>query len=446
MPARADQLHSHQFVMQRVVNALAFRDPDQPGPPGRRILVAVFAGVMVAVLALAAVAVYGKLNPGVGKAWRAKPAVIVERETGTRLLLLDGILHPVLNYASARLVLGSPDAPTLIVAREDLAGTPRGATIGVPGLPDLLPARGDLLSGAWTVCSRPDGRQPAALLTIGVDPGAPPRPLGDDALLVTDPGGRQHLIWHGHRYLIRDPGKALTAFGWTGRTPAPIAAAALNALPPGREVAPPDVPRRAGRAPEVYRTQATPGSWQYAVARVDGLYPISEVEAALLLTAHGGEPATLSPAEFATRQRDAERSRTDLDLPEKAPRLAVPAPGGGICATLSGAGPGPVTTPGVGLTEVPPRVAGEVDTGEGLSVAVARGRGVIVAAAAGRDPAGLLSLVTDEGRRFPVPSPAALATLGYADAPTVRVPSTVVSLLPDGPALDPAAAREEAPR
>ena len=66
MATRTDQLHSHQFMLQRVVGALAMRDPDPVSSPLRRIGGALLASVLVAALALAAVGVYGAAAPGGG--------------------------------------------------------------------------------------------------------------------------------------------------------------------------------------------------------------------------------------------------------------------------------------------------------------------------------------------------------------------------------------------
>ena len=49
MASRSDQLHSHQFTLQRVVGALAMGDPNPTSSPLRRIGGALFAGVMIAV-------------------------------------------------------------------------------------------------------------------------------------------------------------------------------------------------------------------------------------------------------------------------------------------------------------------------------------------------------------------------------------------------------------
>src|SRR6185369_12154469 len=70
MASRSDQLHSHQFSRQRAIAALTMRDPDPAAPPQRRINGALFASVMVALLAVAGAGVYGLLRPGTSGAWR----------------------------------------------------------------------------------------------------------------------------------------------------------------------------------------------------------------------------------------------------------------------------------------------------------------------------------------------------------------------------------------
>src|SRR5215211_1532515 len=105
MPSRQDQLRSHQFTVQRVVAALVTRGTDPVRAPLGPMAGATGVGVMVAVLALAAVAGYGVLVGGgaadAGTAWRDGGVVVVERDTGARYVYREGRLHPVLNYASA---------------------------------------------------------------------------------------------------------------------------------------------------------------------------------------------------------------------------------------------------------------------------------------------------------------------------------------------------------
>ena len=124
------------------------RRPGRPRPrPGVvRSGGAALAGLMVAALALAAVGVYGLLRPADDGSWRDGAAVVVERESGARFVYVDGVLHPVLNYSSALLILGSDAPRTALVRRASLAGVPRGVPLGIPGAPDLLPAARDLVS------------------------------------------------------------------------------------------------------------------------------------------------------------------------------------------------------------------------------------------------------------------------------------------------------------
>jgi type VII secretion protein EccB len=180
MPSRSDQLHSYQFAMQRVVSALMARETDPARPPMRRAGAALMAGLLVAALAVAGFAVWGLLQPGGSTKWRDGRSVIVEKESGAKYAYLDGRLHPVANYASALLIVGAPT--TVQVARRSLAGTPRGAPLGIAGAPDVVPRKGDLLRGPWQVCSRPDGAGPRAVVRVGT-PAPGGAPLGEGGLL-----------------------------------------------------------------------------------------------------------------------------------------------------------------------------------------------------------------------------------------------------------------------
>jgi hypothetical protein len=74
-------------------------------------------------------------------------------------------------------------------------------------------------------------------------------------------------------------------------------------------------------------------------------------------------------------------------------------------------------------------------------VVVEPGRGAVVSSLASPDAPGTLSVVSELGIRYPVPSADVLTMLGYSKVNPVRMPSNLVALLPVGPALDPAAAR-----
>jgi len=68
--------------------------------------------------------VYGLISPAPDFSWRAQGSIIVDKDTGTRYVLLGGALRPAANYASARLAGSSK--PVSMVSHKTLAGTPVG--------------------------------------------------------------------------------------------------------------------------------------------------------------------------------------------------------------------------------------------------------------------------------------------------------------------------------
>jgi type VII secretion protein EccB len=458
MAVRSDQLHSHQFSRRRVVAALAGRDPARPPSTGTA---PALAGLMVAALALAAFGVFGLLRPADDGSWRDGGSVVVERESGARFVYRDGLLHPVLNYSSALLILGSSQPRSSLVARSSLAGVARGAPLGIPGAPDLLPAAGELLTDPWTVCSRPAGVGVESVLRLDSGPsdrGRNGSGIGDRALVVADPGGDLHVLWHRHRYAIRKPDLVLAAFAWPRESATPVAPAVLNAVPAGPDLAGLAVDgagRRSAAIPgrrigEVVVVENSGGGRQFAVVTARGLADVTPVQADLLLAggdAEAGAANRMSQAEYATAPRAASMVPSGESAPPaEAPELATAT--GAVCAGFA-AGGGPPEISAVAAESL--RRDGELSAPAPAPPASAPvdwlhippGRGAVVEAlAAPGAPNGALSLITDLGVRFPVPSRDVLAMLGYADVRPQRLPAAVVALMPTGRALDPAAAAQ----
>jgi hypothetical protein len=402
VPGRQDQLQSHQFATQRVVAALLTHDPDPARSPFRRTVGATFAGLLLAVVALAGAAVYGVLaGPGTDS-WSDPTAVLVEKESGARYVFsrTDGAVHPVLNYASALLLVDSPDAHVVLLPRATLAKAPLGAPLGIPGAPDSLPPAGALRTGRWTLCSV-DGR---GVLLAGV-PVSGGRPLAmpaagsaGEGLLLSTVDGDGYLVHAGKRYRIPRPETALAALDVPDR-------GHPSAAMPNAKVG------------QVYAA----GGHQFAVALDDGAYDLTEVEAGLLLADPASPPpVTLTTARYAALHRG---SRAPAALPATVPGLVTPT--ASVC-TVDG------------------RVLLDATVPPGGPVVVPRGSGALVEAAAapGAPPgSGTVSIVTDAGTRYPLAGPDLLAPLGYQGVTPVRVPAGLVALVPAGPALDPAAAR-----
>ncbi|HEX8631669.1 MAG TPA: type VII secretion protein EccB [Catenuloplanes sp.] len=469
MASRQDQLHSHQFMIQRVVAALVMRETDPAQSPFRRAAGATLASVLVAAIGLGGVAVYGVLV-GSGKFDPAKTdAVVVEKESGARYVNRDGRLHPVVNYASALLIVRSGQPRTVLAARRSLEGMPRGAPLGIVDAPDSLPARDRLLGVPWSLCTTAggDGKQagPRSVLLVGRAPTGG-RPLGEDAVLARHPDGSVHVIWRNQRHPVRQTDRVIKALGWGSRQPVRVSAALLNGLQvadrfdlidiPGRGQ--PSEKVRSARIGQVFVVRTQGGEKQFAVALRNGLAPVSQVQVDILLAdertrdlVRQTEPTELKQSQFAGSPAEPPLGAAAGFPPLRSVPTLVDAVDGALCGLVpTDAGVAEVR---IGATVPDPGVAATTgsrsDRGTVLVdlVVVPPGSGTVVEAApAPGAGGGAVSVVTDLGRRFAVSDPEVLGVLGYGGVRPVRMPSALVSLIPAGPALDPAAALAPAGR
>ncbi|GGI93885.1 hypothetical protein GCM10011581_33760 [Saccharopolyspora subtropica] len=458
-------LQAHQFLAQRVISALVTREPDPEQPPFRRPGNAAIGSIVLGIVALVAVGVYGLINPGGNTAWRDRPAVIVAKDTGAQYVYLDDVLHPVENYVSALLALGQ-HAETMSVSSESLMGVPRGPRIGIHDAPDTLAAPEELLTGGWSLCSRPvpdpSGStvdESVLLVGTGASGGAP---LGDAALLVEVPAsGDQYLIWNGYRHRIRQSDTVTVGLALRSAPKARTGMPLVDILPSGAPIAPirladagapsSAVPRRTDlRAGQLLVVETSAGREHY-LAEVDRLRPISplqyDIQRADPDTRRaygGGQPVgiPLDPAEAA----EARRAPAAEAGPGAAPRVRPRFVGGNtICATYEPA----AATPTVHLDPRMPDVATVATTrttAHGMPMAdrihVEPGRAALVEVMPSAEAyAGTLVLVTDQGRAYPLASPAVLDILGYGGVRPVRLPAGIVSRVPMGSGLDPANVR-----
>ncbi|MEV7225648.1 type VII secretion protein EccB [Polymorphospora sp. NPDC051019] len=453
MPSRRDQLHSYQFMTQRVISAFVMRETDPAQSPLRRGIGAVFGGVMVAVLIAAGVGIYGLITKVGGDRWKTDGSVVIERETGATFVFLDGQLHPTVNYASALLAAGRPGQAAARVAAASLAGVPRGITVGIVGAPQSLPVAKQRIGLPWTVCAVPgtnDAGRPVSTVVVGV--GVAPtggRGTGEQGLLVRDAElGMNYLVWQGHRHLIQSSRVVIPAlFGSVTATP--VGTAWINALPAGADIAPVQV-RDRGRASAalpgrtvgdilVAQTGAGP---QYYLVLGDGLAPITALQRAILNAESAGEPAPIavSEATSAPQSDQLRRPSGGVQPPPAPPQLSAPG-ADQLCAVTGEPDGVPALTTGGELPGVRASIptVGAAPDGSRLAdrILVPSGRVAVVRVLG--SPASY-QVITDLGIRYPVVSDAALQMLGYPAAEAVAVPAALVSRIPQGPTLDPQAA------
>jgi type VII secretion protein EccB len=453
---RREQHQAHRFLIRRIVSAMLTGEPETTELPMRRFTFALVGSVTVAAMVVAGVTIYGLLVPGGARP--AENTIIVERESGAKYIYLGNQLHPVLNWTSARLIIGQAEPPTRTMSQASLRDLPRGRPVGIPGAPDALPDKGSLVGLPWSVCTAPRSPSsvaPAAHVIVG-EVLAGGSPLGaDEGVLVADPAGSRFLVWHDHRLLV--PNNAvLAALGWTGIQPAPVALPFLDALPPGPDLAPLTPVGAGTRADPTINGAGTTigqlfraGGRQYVMLR-SGLTPVGDLTVRLLV-ARGAQVTDTTAGEVGrVLVNDAAEPP---GLPQQVPSVTgAPDRFAMACAVYSGsteldrpvtvqsfAGAtedmtlsGPIVTPVQGTGGVP--VADRV--------AVPGGRGALAATltSPGSTAPGSVFLVTDQGIKYPLPRTnlAAVQTaLGYGGVRPVAVPGSILALIPTGAALDP---------
>ncbi|MEU3862020.1 type VII secretion protein EccB [Streptomyces sp. NPDC028722] len=445
MQSRRDHVHAYQFATGRLAAALVTGEPATGEPPARRSVLGVILGVLLAVLACAGFAVYGLLKPGGNTAWAKPNAIVVEKETGTRFLYVDGVLHPVANYASALLGAAGGGGGTSVhtVSRNSLAGVRRGAQIGIPAAPDSVPEATALLTGDWTRCLTPGRNKGETLDFAPGDRPAARAPVTGRRALLRAADGTQYLLWNGVRYRLGGR-STLIALQLDGLDPLPVPGDWLAALPAGPTVGAADVPGRGGRGPRVGDRPARigdvftsgadgKGAAQFYVLRSDGLAALTRTEFQLLATSKGAaEPREVTPRDIAAAGGSADRSLLHR-LPDFLSGPVLRPGAAAVCLRQHVTGGTEVHT-AVTLEERPAATAPPVD------VPVGHG---LLAQALPLPPRGVapqVYLVTELGVKYPLADLDTASALGFGGGQARPVPRAVLDLLPTGPALSRAGA------
>jgi type VII secretion protein EccB len=468
MASRKDQLHSYQFLLQRVVSALIMRETDPAQAPLRRGVGAVFVGVMIAVIVAAGYGVYGLLTKvGTGK-WKVDHAVVIERETGAAFVYSAGsppTLTPVLNYTSALLLSGQAPPTVFRVARRATTGIRRDIPRGIPGAPGGLPDPKQVTGTPWSLCTVPGSDLAgnptvSTQLAVGHVPGGG-RALGDDALLVSDSRAQAtYLIWHSHRYHLLSPDLVVPSLFGAQPQPVPVGTAWINGVPAGRDIGLISVPGQGlpsaavsgHRIGDLLFDRVGTGDDQYYVVLSDGLAAVSVLQKDILVAQSSATPAEASTGQVNQAAKSTRRmygDAADSQPPYRVPRLAATGPADrAVCAESADARSAPQVVidadPHLGAGTV---TGSQTPTGTTLAdlVAVPAGRVAVVEAMASPNAvSGPISIVTDVGVRFPVPSIEVLNTLGYPASAAVPMPASLVNRIPVGPTLTPTAAAQAA--
>ncbi|MEU5918146.1 type VII secretion protein EccB [Streptomyces sp. NPDC004288] len=175
MASRRDELNAYTFAKKRTVAAFLQPSPSGTEEGAPKPLRAVVPGLITAALVVAGFGAWGMFKPTAPKGWDTPGTrVIVGKQSTTRYVVLETgkgkdkktLLHPVLNLASARLLL-NPDQFQVIQVDDkklDEGTPPRGPILGIPYAPDRLPVAEDAgKAKRWAVCEQPGGGKGASV-------------------------------------------------------------------------------------------------------------------------------------------------------------------------------------------------------------------------------------------------------------------------------------------
>ncbi|MFG2142474.1 type VII secretion protein EccB [Streptomyces sp. NPDC048650] len=212
MASRRDELNAYSFARKRTNAAFLKPLPNGSIESAPKPLKAVVPGIVMSVLVLVGFGACGILKPIAPQGWNDVGGnVLVGSKSTTRYVVLnpkgskEKILHPVLNLASAKLLVDPQKFQVVQVDEDQLDGKiAHGPALGIPFAPDRMPGTEDVdKPKTWAVCNRPSsvrGNKPqqAVFVLGGKEKEKFARSQGKldlhQALFVQDPKGDYYLV------------------------------------------------------------------------------------------------------------------------------------------------------------------------------------------------------------------------------------------------------------
>ncbi|HBX82133.1 MAG: type VII secretion protein EccB [Propionibacteriaceae bacterium] len=430
MASNKDILEAQRYNRRRLVTAF------MSGTPGGRELEAkassrpLLIGAALSVLLVAVAAIMGRFAPTLPNGWQNNTVVVV-KGTGTRYFTINGVLRPVTNLTSARLLAEADKFNVVEVDGSTLVGIPRGSEVGTTDAPDTVPPAENLRSGQWTACAAPTGETHTWV-------GGTPNQLADASVALVSNGPDLYLLANGKRFLVapNDRDGVKIALHLESAAVHPVDAGFLALFQRGSDLVPLVVPgagQSAGQLP-ARLSMATIGTVvvvdegtsprRYLISAPGQITPLSPVAYALHSIGTGKVAGTISAtvADIANL-KVVDSAIVPADWP--AQLSAGIAAGKLACARLTPVDNGAVAT----LAEVP------AASDSGAPLRVAGGSGALVRSVSG-GTLGAVSIITDLGYAYGIDNPSdTLPRLGYTTAQPVAIPQAWVALAPAGSML-----------
>lgn len=471
MAKRQDELAAYTFARKRTVAAFLAPSPGGSEEGAPRPIRTVMPSLAVGIVLVIGFIAWGVIKPAAPKGWDTPGEyIIVDSDSTTRYVVLDdetssgkktATLHPVLNYASAKLLLDKGKGSVLEVPGKEIdkSGLPHGATLGIPYAPDRLPAKDDAeKTKTWAVCERPaPGTGDAidrAVFVLDFDDAKSLGGAGEvsprEALYVVDSKTKQEYLvdGKGNKFLLGGTGlgdiamaqlRAAVIGNSTTAEPQSVSPEWLQTLNDGGTITFPTIPSvgeptdvqglpaQAQTVGQVLKAEDAQGKQQYYVVLKDEVAYITPFVASLLEAAasangtDGVNGITVSPSLVITvNGGEVNGFYADKGWPETVPEQANSAATGSAearntsCSVYKGA---------LGADQKPQLAAWAGTTypkrivADSLSAYVSSGSGLlfqeVTGAAAG---GGATYLLTDTGLRYSLPSTNDSAAEGSSSA------------------------------
>lgn len=509
MATRRDELSAHTFARKRTLAAFLqpeSRVSDEEAPrPVRAMMPSIVVGVILVVGCIA----WGAIAPSAPPGWdEAGKHIIVDSDSTTRYVVLPEKtqsgkkvkqLHPVLNFASAKLVLDKGKGEVIEVSGKYIDESPiaRGATIGIPYAPDRLPGMADAESPKeWAVCEKPSasgqGEPQQGVFVLG---GRDKNALKDKNRLADREGLFVEDSETGDQYVVDGTGTKLLLDGPQGkseakeaeravltkqvlrdpREPQKVSSQWLKTLNSGADIIFPKLDAPQGTQPAFSGAEALPaearsvgkvlkstsgGATYYYVVLKNGVQRITPLVARLYLVEQNEKLVTVSNVEVAGAGASDDMNTGGRGWPENVLKhVNRPAEGiGSTSRTVSCSvytGKTADGRPKLAAWAGPEYPANIVDGA--ASAYVSSGSGLLYRETSGRGgDGGTQYLLTDSGLRYALPKgggdnqqgagsseKSPTARLGYEKAKVAPVPQSWSALLPKGPTLDTSSASQE---
>lgn len=510
MASRRDELNAYTFAKRRTLASFLQPSPSGSEEGAPKPLRAVLPGSIVGVVVLAVFGGIGMFSPAAPTGWK-KPYenVIVASKSTTRYVIMESgkkkqaQLHPVLNMASAKLLLADGHQDSVMTVEEsvlDSGKIPHGVTVGIPYAPDRLPTAAEAAAEKrWMVCERPTsgGEVQQATFVLGKDDRKETdntnRLTGGELMYVVsdDKAKTEYVVdAKGTKYRLSasdsvEKQQLLRALDAVQRTPQKVSDEWLATLHQGTDIAFPAVdgnPNTTSRnngsldpannkVGKVLVTKNATNGVQYYVVTADSIATVSPFTAQLLLASKelssvnpNSEAQKVALGQIVTGGSFADDKNWPTQAAKTVNDAATTTHGRNvICSTLRGVGAGNATSLSTWAgDDFPVPLA----TGSS-STYVTPGSGQLYRQVQGTSDTGGVFLVTDTGLRYALQSNSdgdangkgvgmsekkqkellqeariAQKRLGYEKTATTDIPLEWSKFLPTGPRLSTGAASQ----